>query len=265
MSTDAPAGWYPDPDGSGSRWWDGTTWTVHEHDPVPTHWLDDDAATSLAFHLVARFRHKTFRSDTKQIYQWKLHSHADLMRTGTRAAVDGLRRVIPADETVVLLDDWYRYDVVRRPHHVGIVEVVVTALTTRRAFAETVTTFVATGEMVVGQVEHAPLPTVEIDRQRLLGMPGAHLRRKRAGGFELSSKDADVIQRIRAFVAHPTPAPFPELAELLALPRLDPQAPAPDWYPDPTADDGGDLHRWWDGFRWTEETARRGEYYVDYD
>lgn len=28
-----PAGWYPDPDGHGLRWWDGTQWTAEERDP----------------------------------------------------------------------------------------------------------------------------------------------------------------------------------------------------------------------------------------
>lgn len=26
-----PAGWYPDPEGSGLRWWDGAGWTQHRH------------------------------------------------------------------------------------------------------------------------------------------------------------------------------------------------------------------------------------------
>ena len=31
-----PAGWYPDPDGSGGqRYWDGTTWTEHRFPAAP--------------------------------------------------------------------------------------------------------------------------------------------------------------------------------------------------------------------------------------
>ena len=33
MSNQAPAGWYPQPDGS-QRYWDGETWTAH-HAPLP--------------------------------------------------------------------------------------------------------------------------------------------------------------------------------------------------------------------------------------
>jgi TM2 domain-containing membrane protein YozV len=33
MSQNAPAGWYPQPDGT-ERWWDGQTWTAHGR-PVP--------------------------------------------------------------------------------------------------------------------------------------------------------------------------------------------------------------------------------------
>ena len=34
-----PEGWYPDPDGTAkSRWWDGSAWTEHYHDPsAPVH------------------------------------------------------------------------------------------------------------------------------------------------------------------------------------------------------------------------------------
>jgi hypothetical protein len=31
-----PAGWYPDPDGSGLRWWDGGRWTEHWHEVDPS-------------------------------------------------------------------------------------------------------------------------------------------------------------------------------------------------------------------------------------
>jgi hypothetical protein len=35
--TNAPAGWYPDPENaSQSRWWDGTAWTDHRSAPAPT-------------------------------------------------------------------------------------------------------------------------------------------------------------------------------------------------------------------------------------
>jgi hypothetical protein len=38
-SPQVPAGWYPDPNGSGSRYWDGTTWTDHTSPtgPAPAH------------------------------------------------------------------------------------------------------------------------------------------------------------------------------------------------------------------------------------
>lgn len=29
------AGWHPDPDGQGLRWWDGVQWTSHTSDPQP--------------------------------------------------------------------------------------------------------------------------------------------------------------------------------------------------------------------------------------
>ena len=33
-STGGPAaGWFPDPDGEGLRWWDGTAWTDHQSNP----------------------------------------------------------------------------------------------------------------------------------------------------------------------------------------------------------------------------------------
>ncbi|HEY3142860.1 MAG TPA: DUF2510 domain-containing protein [Acidimicrobiales bacterium] len=31
-----PPGWYPDPSTGGLRWWDGTQWTAHHHNPPPT-------------------------------------------------------------------------------------------------------------------------------------------------------------------------------------------------------------------------------------
>lgn len=37
MTTPTPAGWYPDPDGSGGqRYWDGNSWTDHRAPPAPT-------------------------------------------------------------------------------------------------------------------------------------------------------------------------------------------------------------------------------------
>lgn len=32
-----PAGWYPDPEGIGLRWWDGSRWTEHEQGPQGMH------------------------------------------------------------------------------------------------------------------------------------------------------------------------------------------------------------------------------------
>jgi len=29
------AGWYPDPQGQGLRWWDGSAWTEHTHNEAP--------------------------------------------------------------------------------------------------------------------------------------------------------------------------------------------------------------------------------------
>lgn len=31
-SSTPAAGWYPDPQGQGLRWWDGSTWTEHTHE-----------------------------------------------------------------------------------------------------------------------------------------------------------------------------------------------------------------------------------------
>jgi|GEM_PF-2005075 len=34
--TSPPPGWYPDPGGTGHRWWDGAGWTSHQHVPENT-------------------------------------------------------------------------------------------------------------------------------------------------------------------------------------------------------------------------------------
>jgi uncharacterized protein YxjI len=48
-----PAGWYPDPSGSGaSRWWDGQTWTEHLSQPAPAR--EQVAAQAVAAPAVQR-------------------------------------------------------------------------------------------------------------------------------------------------------------------------------------------------------------------
>ena len=48
----APAGWYPVPEG-GSRWWDGTTWTEHRAGPVlPVVSYRDPLETNHVLHLL---------------------------------------------------------------------------------------------------------------------------------------------------------------------------------------------------------------------
>jgi hypothetical protein len=257
VTTTTPAGWYPDPDGSGLRWWDGTTWTTHEHEPVPSHWLDDDAAASLSLHIVGRSQLENWRRDTSSLQAWYIWSNPDHMRTGIRTAIDGLRRVVASDERVVFLDDLYGYHFTG--DHNTALTATVAVLTTRRAMAHRVRVVASTGFATLEQADAQPLAAIEIDRKRLLGDKGLHVRVKGANSFELSSKEASVIERVRAFVANPTPQPFPELAELLALPRFDPAAPMPGWYPDPTAGVANGLHRYWDGFQWTDETGVRGE------
>lgn len=45
--TSPPPGWYPDPSGSGHRWWDGAGWTSHQHAADhPTAQNDASAATA---------------------------------------------------------------------------------------------------------------------------------------------------------------------------------------------------------------------------
>ena len=34
-SSTPAAGWYPDPQGQGLRWWDGSAWTEHTHEETP--------------------------------------------------------------------------------------------------------------------------------------------------------------------------------------------------------------------------------------
>ena len=39
-----PEGWYQDPQGTGLRWWDGSTWTEHTHEAAPAEGTTAEAA-----------------------------------------------------------------------------------------------------------------------------------------------------------------------------------------------------------------------------
>lgn len=49
MTQAPPPGWYPDPHGSGQRWWDGTRWTEHAQAPPS----GDPRTWAMAAHLSA--------------------------------------------------------------------------------------------------------------------------------------------------------------------------------------------------------------------
>ena len=225
-------------------------------------WLDDDAARHLAAYLVGRFRRADWGKDRDNAGELTLHDHPDAMRTCLRAAIDRLRSALAPDEAVVFVDGSYLYGAALGTAAVSATAV---ALTTERALAVRATQALETDEVTLADLEEQPLADVEIDRKRLLGTRELHLRQKVFGGFELSSKSRQVVERVRAFVASPDPTPFPELAELLAMPRLESGARPPDWYPDPSVSGMGSRRRWWDGTAWTNDVGRPGTLTVDVD
>ncbi len=229
--------------------------------PSPAPGLHPGNARSVVDHLVSRRRRIRFPAETRSFNEHTLlHRHGAQHRQLAREVMDRLLTVLEPGEAIVhVVDGSGWYPGMRKTAVTGRI----VALTNRRALAvgvewETDRSDGAPGEVVV---QEAPLRDVDVDRTRLTGGDGLSFGLwTMPARFKASSKSKEVVARVKAFLDEPAPEPFPELQELLALPAVDPAQAPPDWYPDPYAGAPARRHRWWDGGRWTDESAFPGEY-----
>jgi hypothetical protein len=247
------AGWLPDPEVPGRlRYWDGTQWTDHRHDPTAAAGrteFDEARARSIADHLVGRARRTLWPEMQREVGPIEVVEHPEEHRAAVRAALGGLAELLRPGETLVFVDAVADH---RDRAGAPSLRALVTGLTDRRALAVAVSVAYDAAGRTTREFDDAPLAAVEVrpgsgDRLALRWAPGTP--------FTFTTPDPDEAERVRQFLASPGTRPFTELEALLALPLLDPAQPPPDWYPIP---DGGELHRWWDGERWTDDTAVAG-------
>lgn len=272
-----PAGWHPDPTGRFElRYWDGATWTAHvsrggqqAEDPLapppPPVVLDPGLIEHLAQRLVARTRHDHTFSDEYDEMSFSVDARRHAL-AAIPVQLEMARRqlhgawAIVHDEPVVWLDQslaWQRRGFkLSNPMDGGGWLTLLTPTRIVGVLADGYVALAGEGERVI-DASGARLA------QRVLPLEAMRLERRRASGayarwsdegFEVDASSPD-YERFEALVRDRRPEPTGLLLELVLEPKSHPDAPRPDWYPDPTHPPAGRSKRWrwWDGQAWTDE------------